>query len=257
MLCSGLRPDNESMRTLILHLISIMILSGGASVMADDNQKCLEAMGGRLEILDNKIKSNSVKTVNQSKDGETVYLNGKITFEMAAEFKQKVSALGSKVKYLVINSPGGNVGAGQEIADWVFERGSNLTVSVPPNGICASMCTHILACAGNTSADQSALFMYHPAAMNSEGKAGLEALLKKGPMADMAGDILAGLVTRSLNKNKCAREYQSQGARRLTAATSNGLEVCFSASAIDQKYPGLIVHTPKTGNGMLDSAPRR
>lgn len=238
---------------MILHLITFLI----PVTFASENQKCLDEMGQRWAVLEQKIKSGSVQTVDQSLGGETLYLNGKIDAAMATEFKRKVRALGTKVKFIVINSPGGNVGAGQEIADWIFERGPNLTVAVPYNGICASMCTHLLACAGNTSADQSALFMHHPAAMNAQGKADLERTLNKGPLANLAGDILAGLVTNSLNNNKCAKAYQSEGARRTTAATTKGLEICFSAAKVRTEYPGLIADTPATGEGLLDPPANR
>ncbi len=220
---------------------------------ANENQNCLDEMGRRWATLEMTIADGSLPAVSQSQGGETIYLNGKIDAAMASEFKKKVRALGPKVKFLVINSPGGNVGAGEEIADWVFERGPNLKVSVPYNGICASMCTHIMQCADQTSADQSALFMHHPASLTPEGRSGLEQVLKKGPLANLAASVIEGLATNSLNNNKCAKSYQSEGARKTAAATQRGLEICFSAAKIDKEYKGLINSTDRTDAGLLDA----
>lgn len=209
-------------------------------------------MQKRYSELEGKLKSGRLKPVMKSLGGETIYLNGEITPQMASEFKKIVSAEGTKVKRLVINSPGGNVQAGNQIADWVFERFTNLKVSVPFNGICASMCTHILRCAQSSSTDKSALFMYHPAALNSESRRKLDQSLKNGSMARIAADMISGMATNALHNGKCAKSNQSEGDSKVMASEKAGQEICFSAQDIDKNYEGLVHQIEGTSGGMLD-----
>ncbi len=237
---------------MIRWMLFSLISTAAYPVFANDNQKCLDEMGRRYAALSARLKSGSIKSVDQSSEGTTLYLNGEITPQMAAEFKRKVAVLGKKIKFVMINSPGGNVAAGLEIADWIFERHNQIKVGVPYGGICASMCTHLLACADDTTADDSVLFMHHPAALSPEGKAQVRRMLGNGSLAALTEQIVSGMSTSLLNNNKCAEAYQSQGARKAAAATTKGLEICFPASKIRTDYPGLIQSIEKTGNGLLD-----
>jgi hypothetical protein len=89
-------------------------------------------------------------------EGDMLYIDGAITFDMYYEIKYN-----TKIKRIELNSYGGMVEAGYEIAEIVRARG--IETNVRKNAKCASACTLIFQAGVKRSAHQSVRFLYHGA----------------------------------------------------------------------------------------------
>ena len=70
----------------------------------------------------------------------------------------------SEIKYLVLNSPGGDMQFAYNIA--IMVKYSNIITVIPKNGVCESACTVIFQAAKERYASKSSSLMYHGVRMN-------------------------------------------------------------------------------------------
>ena len=72
----------------------------------------------------------------------------------------------SEIKYLVLNSPGGDMQIAYNIATMV--KNSNIITVIPKNGVCDSACTVIFQAAKERHASKSSSLMYHGVSIDTK-----------------------------------------------------------------------------------------
>ncbi len=90
-------------------------------------------------------------------DESVFYLNGDIFNEEVELIREKKD----KIKYLILNSPGGDIQDAYAIA--LMVKYSNIITVIPKNGVCESACTIIFQAGKERYASQSSSLMYHGA----------------------------------------------------------------------------------------------
>ena len=93
---------------------------------------------------------------------DTLYIDGEVIAEIADELTLDAEG---RITAVVLNSYGGLVTAGQDLAENIRRRG--LTTIVPARGQCSSICTLIFQAGLRRLAARDAQFMYHGARAGS------------------------------------------------------------------------------------------
>jgi len=164
-----------------------------------------------------------------SENGDTLYITGLIESHSSEMFLFEGEGQGQsaeqwaaiqekmrKVRFIVLNSPGGDIETAQPLLDWVEKKGSSIKVIIPHGGICASACAEIFRCAQNRVADKSALLMFHPGFLEDPGNSNSVATEKLRKYNE-------GFESRSC-PSKAAK---SPGGREITEALKQGKETCY------------------------------
>lgn len=232
------------MKKLFIGIFLLISLEASAT-----QAQCKQTMLSRLDGIDKKLAAGDIKPIQVSSNGETLYVSGTITSAMASAFNALTSSQKSKIKFVVLNSPGGQVVSADPIAKWVHSRHNAIKVVVPNEGICASACTTIFRCAWNRSANANSYLLFHPASMNEDGKSALRQ--KWGRLGDFVGDAMAAGVTVSGENDECAKSDQSSGSQTISKEVLKGREFCHRADELNRLYPNYL----DLDRGMLDDVP--
>jgi hypothetical protein len=184
-----------------------------------------------------------------SEDGQTLYLTGEIPLgstEIAqmlddgADVPEPMRSINhersQKIKFLVMNSGGGNAATGQKLMDWVEKKGLGLKVIVPDGAICGSACAEIFRCADNRVANKSAILMYHPSYLDGDNSPRAIEYNKKA--------------NEKRQSSSCAKKGdETEAGRKVTAALREGKETCYQASELGGSGGFLQIE----GNGSYSS----
>lgn len=103
---------------------------------------------------------------------EIVLITGVIGREQEDNVRKNLS----EIKYLILNSPGGDMQFAYNIATMV--KFSNIITVIPKNGICESACTIIFQAAQERHASKSSSLMYHAVSIDIKV---MEAYFKECP----------------------------------------------------------------------------
>ncbi|KKL80113.1 hypothetical protein LCGC14_2007990 [marine sediment metagenome] len=112
---------------------------------------CVPAVSSETVSLD-RISANPTLSLNN----EEVAL---ITYNIGREQEDYIRKNLSKIKYLILNSPGGDMQFAYNIA--LMVKYSNIITIIPKNGVCESACTIIFQAAKERHASKSSSLMYH------------------------------------------------------------------------------------------------
>jgi ATP-dependent protease ClpP protease subunit len=116
----------------------------------------------------------SVNGASEQVIGDTLYIDGEIHERLAPELEYGDY---KNVKRIVLNSYGGLVTAGIEIAKLI--RSKQLDTILPAGGVCMSACTLLFQAGVNREAHKTSIFMYHAPRLSAIGMIGYHYRCKK------------------------------------------------------------------------------
>lgn len=228
------------------------VLTTFSHLASADLSQCKQVMIQRLNVINQKLKNSELEPINLSSDGATLSINGEINAAMAARFAAIPESQKTKIKFVVLNSPGGQVISADPIAKWVSSRFNSIKVVVPSDGICASACTTIYKCAWNRTAAPDAYLLFHPVSMNQEGKSQLKQKWGAG-IGDFVGDAIANAATQENENDECSKADQSSGTKTISKEVLKGKEFCYSAVDLNKNFPNYL--EVEGARGLLDDVP--
>lgn len=211
---------------------------------------CMEEMCRRNCDLLSK-KKNGEGSLKLSSDKQTLYVNGKIDSNfldelthmlrddpemLSDELRKRNRETSEKIRFLVLNSPGGDSVYGERLAKWVEQKGANLKVIVPEGGICGSACANIFRCAQNRVANKSALIMFHPTYM-------------EGELGEHEQNRIRADNARSENSPCALNAAKTQVGKTIRRRVMRGEESCYTAAELSGSNNDFLeVEGDGTGN---------
>jgi hypothetical protein len=178
------------------------------------------AIAFAILILDGCTTASRKATIYDDADvsvsGTELTYHGSITHEANARLFSLVMADGKKPQRLVITSKGGEIGAGMELGNWVFDEG--LDVYVPE--YCVSSCANYVFTAGRRKfLNDTAMLFWHGGALQEQ--------LHHGPLCDAVRELTANV--------ECDEEQQRKSFSRQLAAYREDEAAFFSKIKVDQQ----------------------
>ncbi len=116
-------------------------------------------------IFSGKIYASLDGMPNVYREGANIFYEGELSFYGLEQIKQKAKNIKSEIKWLVINSGGGEIGVSMDIGLWIFENGLNVRIS---DG-CMSSCANYVFPAGKKKIiDDNAIVAWHGSALQAD-----------------------------------------------------------------------------------------
>ncbi len=116
-------------------------------------------------IFSGKIYASFDGEPNVYREDANIFYEGMLSLDGLEQIKQKAKINRSEIRWLVINSGGGEVGVSMDIGLWVFDNGLNVRVS---NG-CMSSCANYVFPAGKKKIiDDNAIVAWHGSVLQDD-----------------------------------------------------------------------------------------
>ncbi len=122
-------------------------------------------------IFSGKIYASFDEEPNVYREGANLFYEGILSFDGLKQIRQKAKINKSEIRWLVINSGGGEIGVSIDIGLWIFDNGLNVRVS----DSCMSSCANYVFPAGKKKIiDDNAIVAWHGSAPQSDLDSPLE-----------------------------------------------------------------------------------